>query len=132
MEQTNLELEVDVNDDLDLIRYFSRPGQAGPDAARALTPQGRRRLLDRINESYAREPVEADDIFLFPGVLSTQGIDSYGTRMAPSSMRAYRQTIEAEGVPLMNSHRTGGLLRSGLERYRDRWGRPGRGHRNHL
>jgi hypothetical protein len=69
-------------------------------------------LLDRINESYAREPVEADDIFLFPGVLSTQGIDSYGTRMAPSSMKAYRQTIESEGVPLMNSHRTGGFLQS--------------------
>jgi hypothetical protein len=45
--------------------------------------------------------------FLFSLIPSTQALDSYGTRMAQASMMAYRANA-TEGVPLMNSHRTGG------------------------
>lgn len=68
-----------------------------------------KRLLKIINEKHARRRLEADEVFLFPGVITSQHIDSYGTRMALSSLRNYRKDIGV-GIPLMNSHRTGGGL----------------------
>lgn len=66
------------------------------------------RLLARINTHFSRRVLTLDDLFLFPSVLSTQAIDSYGTRMAPSTIRNFAQDV-ADGLPLMNSHRTGGF-----------------------
>jgi len=65
------------------------------------------RLLGLINASHTRRPFAAEELFIFPGVLSTQAIDSYGTRMGASSLRNYLVDVQA-GIGLMNSHRTGG------------------------
>lgn len=49
------------------------------------------------------------DVYIFPLTPSTQALDSYGTRMSGGSMQHYWQDALA-GVPLMDSHKTGGWL----------------------
>lgn len=71
-----------------------------------------RRLLNTINAKHARTPLSLEDVYIFPGSLSTQAIDFYGTRMAPRSMRNYKADVKA-GIALMNSHRTGGWGETG-------------------
>jgi len=70
------------------------------------------RLLRTINRQHARSPLTIEDVYLFPGVPSTQAIDYYGTRMTPRSMRNYRADVKG-GIALMNMHRTGGWSSEG-------------------
>jgi hypothetical protein len=58
-------------------------------------------LINRL----ARSPLKAEDLFAFDCVPSTDAIDSYWTRQAPSSMANYARDAML-GVALMNSHRT--------------------------
>ena len=83
-----------------------------PIEAGALDEATQRRLLRVINERHARSELSGEDVYLFPGVLSTQAVDYYGTRMSPRSMRNYKADVKA-GIALMNMHRTGGFLESG-------------------
>lgn len=66
--------------------------------------------LARINR-LALTPLEADQVVAFPVTASTTQLDTYGTRMALSSL--YNCVQDAiRGLPWMNSHRTGGWLGS--------------------
>ncbi|MFH1567741.1 MAG: hypothetical protein ABIL09_07045, partial [Gemmatimonadota bacterium] len=65
--------------------------------------------LGVINRRLARKPLSAEDIFIFRAQMSNQEVDSYFTRMAESSLRNYEREAR-DGVPLMNSHRTGGFF----------------------
>ena len=67
------------------------------------------RLLALINTRFSRRELTNEELFIFPSVLSTQAIDAYGTRMAPSTVKRFAQDV-SEGVPLMNMHRTGGAF----------------------
>lgn len=67
------------------------------------------RLMSLINTRFARNDLGPEEVYLFPSILSTQAVDAYGTRMAPSTLVRFAQDV-ANGIPLMNSHRTGGFL----------------------
>ncbi len=67
-------------------------------------------LINRL----ARTPLAPEDVFAFDCVPSTDRLDSYFTRQAPSSLANYAADALA-GVAVMNSHRTGGWFSEGLE-----------------
>jgi hypothetical protein len=54
-----------------------------------------------------RVGIPTEGIFVFPLQPSTQSVDSYFTRMSAQSLQNYQRNA-VEGVPFMNSHRTGG------------------------
>ena len=73
---------------------------SGPSAANA------EKALALINEKFAKEPLTLEKVYLLPPAeLSNDQVDTYFTRMAPSTLKNYRFDMRA-GIPLMNSHRT--------------------------
>jgi hypothetical protein len=68
--------------------------------------------LALINK-FAASPLGADNVYVFPVIISTDKLDSYGTHMDETTLRNFAQDARA-GLPFMNSHRTGGFF-SGAE-----------------
>lgn len=68
---------------------------------------GIEQALEIVNKRFAKVPLTVDDIYVSEGVLSSQALDSYYTRMGRTSMQNYGEDFNV-GRPLMNSHRTGG------------------------
>ena len=73
---------------------------AGPSAEKS------EKALALINEKFANVPLGPEQVYLLPPAeLSNDQVDSYFTRMAPSTLKRYRSDVRA-GIPLMNSHNT--------------------------
>ncbi len=77
----------------------------------AMTEDDHAAALDRavkvINRKHARTPQTAENLHIFPAVMSTDAVDSHFSRMDDSTLKNYAKDA-GEGVPFMNSHRTGG------------------------
>lgn len=67
------------------------------------------RALEIINTRFARVSLSPDDIYIFRAEMSNQHLDAHWTRMAAETLENYLDDAR-RGVPLMNSHKTGGLL----------------------
>jgi hypothetical protein len=78
-------------------------------SARIVIPTGARagepttQDLDIINSRFAVEPLTADEVFVFPMVISTDAVDTYFTHMLPSSLRNFSEDFTA-GRSLLDSH----------------------------
>lgn len=68
-------------------------------------PQGVPAQVLAVFEERVGVPLER--AYLFPVRPSTQAIDAYGTRMSEQALGQYARDADG-GVPLLNSHRTGG------------------------
>lgn len=69
-------------------------------------PEERDQLLDLIREHHAYDPdsINPDDLFLFPGEISSERLDSYFTHMLISSLQNYAEDSD-RGISLQNSHK---------------------------
>ncbi len=84
-----------------------------PDAAMARAERGGapdEAQLAKIN-ALARSPLAAEGVYAFPIIISTDKLDSWGTRMHESSLRNFARDAQGS-LPWMNSHRTGGFFRT--------------------
>jgi len=83
----------------------------------AMTEEDHAAALERavkvINRKHARTPQSAEDLHIFPAVMSTDAVDSHFSRMDDSTLKNYSKDA-GDGVPFMNSHRTGGFPGSEL------------------
>ena len=73
-----------------------------------LTSRRTGRALDtavKVINRRARTPQKAEDLHIFPAVLSTDALDSHFSRMHESSLKNYASDA-GKGTPFMNSHRT--------------------------
>jgi len=61
----------------------------------------------RAINALARTTMTADELYVFDAAPSNNQLDMYYTRMAPSTLKNFVRDAKA-GVPIMNSHRTGG------------------------
>jgi hypothetical protein len=61
----------------------------------------------RLINALARRNLAADEVYVFDAAPSNNQLDAYYTRMAPSTLKNFARDAKA-GVPIMNSHRTGG------------------------
>lgn len=59
----------------------------------------------KVINRHARVPQRAENLHIFPAVMSTDAVDSHFSRMHESSLKNYA-TDAGKGVPFMNSHRT--------------------------
>ncbi len=61
--------------------------------------------MDRINQM-SHVPLSAEDVFVYQGIISSDAMDSYYTKMdAETSLRNYANDLKA-GTPLMTYHET--------------------------
>lgn len=61
----------------------------------------------KVINALARARMTADELYVFDAAPSNNQLDAYYTRMAPSTLKNFARDAKA-GVPIMNSHRTGG------------------------
>lgn len=85
----------------DLTRFVAR-------ATIGLSEMTLEQAIQIINARHAKTPLAPEDVFIFRGVLSSQALDSYMTRMGISSLQNFAADF-TEGRALMNSHRAGGF-----------------------
>ena len=71
-------------------------------------------LIKRVNDEELRSALpealglNADNIFLFPALVSNGGLDAYYTRMSPKTLANFAKALET-GVAFLDSHHTGRL-----------------------